>query len=167
MDGQTWLLLTDYASKYRISVSTLRRRIKSHQIPFRFENGKYLLLDDSSEEQNVSSVMAKTENIATDVRTEPIYSIPMRSLDFTEKKSESKTAEAKLEEISSKDVSNFSAASKLVNELKAAYMQTLQEKDLQNINLKREISDLKTLVRVLEEDNDRMRSLLGFKIPNS
>jgi hypothetical protein len=167
MDGQNWLLLTDYASKHRISVSTLRRRIKSHQIPFRFENGKYLLLDNDSEsaeqnsEKNIGSIMSKTENITSDVRTQPAYSIPMNSLDFTE----SKSAENKSEE--AKDASSFSAATKLLNEMKRAYSQQLHEKDQQMINLKREISDLKTLVRVLEEDNDRMRSLLGFKIPNT
>lgn len=134
MDAQNWLLLTDYASKYRISVSTLRRRIKSHQIPFRFENGKYFLLD---------------EQTPSNVSTEVMSAAPLKDLDFKESNQ------------------SFSAATKLLNELKAAYTAQLNEKEQQLVSLKEEVTDLKMLVRVLEEDNDRMRTLLGFKIPNS
>lgn len=59
-----------------------------------------------------------------------------------------------------KDEPILTAANKLLNELKKAYTQILQEKEEQIFQLKDEVSDLKTLVRVLESENDRLR---GFK----
>lgn len=169
MDSQNWLLLTDYASKYRISVSTLRRRIKSHQIPFRFENGKYFLIDAApdvtSEANSVGAIVGKAETALANrpQSTEPMMALPLKDLDLPE----TKLAEAELEEVAAKDGPIMSTATKLLNELKHAYMNILHEKEEQMIQLKEEVSDLKTLVRVLEEDNDRLRSLLGFKNPNN
>jgi hypothetical protein len=40
-----WISLMDYAMKKGVSLSTLRRHIKSNKIPFKLENGRYLLLD--------------------------------------------------------------------------------------------------------------------------
>jgi len=40
----TWIPLMDYAMKSGVSLSTLRRYIKANKIPFRIENGRYLLL---------------------------------------------------------------------------------------------------------------------------
>ena len=42
-----YLSLTDYASKYKISISTLRRKIKANQLPYKLENGRYLLMDEN------------------------------------------------------------------------------------------------------------------------
>ncbi|MCM2279975.1 MAG: hypothetical protein NDJ89_18030 [Oligoflexia bacterium] len=38
-----WIPLMDYAIQEGISLSTLRRHIKAHKIPFKVENGRYLL----------------------------------------------------------------------------------------------------------------------------
>lgn len=40
-----WLSLTEYSHKYSVSLSTLRRRIKSNKIEFVFNHGKYFLPD--------------------------------------------------------------------------------------------------------------------------
>jgi regulator of replication initiation timing len=40
-------------------------------------------------------------------------------------------------------------------------MNVLQEKEEQLIQLKEEVSDLKTLVRVLEDENERLRRILS------
>lgn len=122
MTAGQWLLLTDYASKYRISVSTLRRRIKAGQIQHRLEHGKYYLFDDA--------------NFGAG-ETAPLI--------------------AQGEESSQQDEPIISTATKLLNELKRAYMNILQEKEEQIIQLKEEVTDLKTLVRVLEDDNERLR----------
>ena len=42
-DG-SWLPLIEYSIKSGLSLSTLRRRIKSNSIPFKLEHGKYLVL---------------------------------------------------------------------------------------------------------------------------
>ena len=47
-----------------------------------------------------------------------------------------------------------------IEQLKRAYSNILQEKEEQLLQLKEEVVDLKTLVRVLESDNDRMRGIL-------
>lgn len=130
MQIESWLRLTDYANKYNISVSTLRRRIKNGSLPFRFDDGKYLIRDAQPK---------LVENAA-----EPFVEQP----------------EA-LEQEEMKDIEEpiLSSANQLLSELKRAYMNILHEKEEQIIQLKEEVSDLKTLVRVLEEDNERLRRI--------
>ncbi|MBK7845673.1 MAG: hypothetical protein IPJ71_18710 [Bdellovibrionales bacterium] len=45
MIGPEWISLNDYSSKYKVSVSTLRRRIKEDAAEYNLENGKYWLKD--------------------------------------------------------------------------------------------------------------------------
>src|SRR5688572_6376945 len=45
-----WLPLVDYSNKYRISISTLRRRIKLESIPFKLDSGKYFIIDESPDQ---------------------------------------------------------------------------------------------------------------------
>lgn len=176
MDAENWLLLTDYASKYRISVSTLRRRIKSHQIPFRFEHGKYLILDHAAPEAEMPSVANVMKPAETHFKSAPqtfaAEAAPIQQTAAVSKASvhtlpETQKAEVELEEVAGKDGPLISTATKLLNELKRAYMNILQEKEGQMLDLKREVSDLKTLVRVLEDENQRLNSLLGFRNPLS
>lgn len=42
-----WIELTEFADRYGVSMSTLRRRIRARQIAFRMEKGKYLVQDSS------------------------------------------------------------------------------------------------------------------------
>lgn len=139
----TWLLLTDFASKYRISVSTLRRRIKAGSQPYRFEGGRYYLPDQlgvntyedtASEEQFVPRV-AEPPPKAND-KPQTAASILAASM-------------------TANDEPLITTTSKLLNELKQAYTLILHEKEEQIVYLKEEIADLKTLVRVLESENAR------------
>jgi hypothetical protein len=50
----------------------------------------------------------------------------------------------------------LTAANRLLTELKKAYTLILSEKEEQILDLKGEVSDLKTLVRVLESENERL-----------
>jgi hypothetical protein len=43
-----WLDISEYASKYGVSESTLRRRIRSKTIEHKMERGKYMLQDSSA-----------------------------------------------------------------------------------------------------------------------
>lgn len=47
MQTPHWLSLANYSSKYSVSVSTLRRRIKNEVIDFKLHDGKYFLLDSA------------------------------------------------------------------------------------------------------------------------
>src|SRR5690242_17272774 len=50
-----WISLMDYAMKTGLSLSTLRRYIKAKKVPYRVENGRYLLLEPHlSETQGAS-----------------------------------------------------------------------------------------------------------------
>ena len=143
MQLDNWLSLTDYSHKYRVSISTLRRRIKTSEINFRKEHGKYLLKDepniDPAIDQDIRFGMGATSQTAED------HNDPM--------------LERFREEVASREGTEpvISTATKLLNELKRAYMNILQEKEEQIVLLKDEVSDLKTLVRVLEQDNERLR----------
>lgn len=133
----TWLPLTDYSSKYKVSVSTLRRRIKTEDICFRLDDGKYFIIDepiDSQAKGHRPSLTSDSQTFSTG-------------------------SESALKSDISKDLA-MEVANKLLSELKRAYTQILAEKEEQMLLLKEEVSDLKTLVRVLESENDRLK---GFK----
>ena len=177
MQAGQWLALTDYASKYRVSVSTLRRRIKGGQLEHRFEEGKYLLLDEAPSFIDHMPVHQHASNDLAAQRPAAVESIPLRlknelkmgDMDFVESSFSAPApmkanVEQKVTSSSSADEPILSSATRLVNELKRAYMSILHEKEVQLIQLKEEVSDLKTLVRVLEDDNDRMR---GERTPRS
>jgi hypothetical protein len=155
--GENWLLLTDYASKYRISVSTLRRRIKGNHVPFKFEDGRYLLVDEAPQNPEPESHMQN----AFAAQPAPLRQVGKlnhlhQASEFSSNASISESETA----ASAGGEPIISTATRLLNELKRAYMNILQEKEEQLIQVKEEVSDLKTLVRVLESDNDRMRRVL-------
>jgi hypothetical protein len=179
MNTEQWLLLTDYASKYRVSVSTLRRRIKHSQINFRFDAGKYYISDVSprSAESEVAGGNLTFPGIRPfTVQAAPIIQEAEDRLRQLRENQESKLTTHSADNDQGRDPSGYSTpasvqhdneepiistATRLLTELKRAYMNILHEKEEQMIQLKEEVSDLKTLVRVLESDNDRMRKILS------
>lgn len=124
-----WLSLAEYSMKHNVSVSTLRRKIKSTEIDFRLDDGKYFILDE-----------------VTQTEEKP-----------PEQHRPSLKSEATQEKTSSDGESVITAANRLLADLKKAYTQVLQDKENQILSLREEISDLKTLVKVLESENDRLR----------
>ena len=52
----------------------------------------------------------------------------------------------------------LTAAQEMLGELKKAYRVILQEKEEQVLLLKDEVADLRTLVGVLEEENERLKN---------
>lgn len=125
----TWLPLTEYSSKYQVSISTLRRRIKTESIKFQFKDGRYLIFDEPQEHRPSLMTMAPPKTTETASNFEAV----------------------------SEEEPILNAANRLLNELKKAYTQILQEKEEQILHLKEEVSDLKTLVRVLESENERLK----------
>ena len=137
-----WLILTDYAAKYRVSVSTLRRKIKNSEVRFRFEHGKYFVPDVPLEQLNEENSPPAPSPAAA--RVAPELGI----------------------EIKNSDEPVLNSATKVLNEIKKAYAQVLSEKESQIISLREEVSDLKTLIKVLESENTRLSQLLGRE-PNA
>lgn len=141
------LLLTDYASKYRVSVSTLRRRIKAGTQPYRFEGGRYYLPDQVTSEEPVGSVSTfstAAPSVSSSGSSPGARPVPAQS-----------AASVLAASMTPKDEPLITTTSKLLNELKQAYTLILHEKEEQIVYLKEEIADLKTLVRVLESENAR------------
>jgi hypothetical protein len=132
-----WLSLTEYSNKHKVSISTLRRKIKSTEIEFRLDEGRYMILD--SDEQNA------------------IEAAPPGSVSLSEQHRPSLKSDAFHETTKESGESVITAANRLLADLKKAYTQVLQDKEEQISNLREEISDLKTLIKVLESENDRLR----------
>lgn len=115
MSTSNWLPLNEYSAKYKISLSTLRRRIKSKEVESRFEAGKYWLSDRPTAKHS---------------RVRP------EEIELTRE---------------------HESSDELMAEIKRAYVSVLHEKEEQIMQLKEEIVDLKTLVKVLEGDNERLK----------
>lgn len=159
---ERWLLLTDYASKYRVSVSTLRRRIKAGSQRHRFESGKYYLPDeaivlhpgdavpDMSHTDAAKNIAPPPTCIAQTPALPSPVNIPMNIAPSSFSAVTASPGSSAMEE------PLITTTSKLLNELKQAYTLILHEKEDQIMHLREEIADLKTLVRVLESENARL-----------
>lgn len=135
----SWLALTEYSNKYRISVSTLRRRIKSGVLEHLYEEGKYLLRDEP---------LSKQKEKAANLSEEKEEKAPIQNQELQDKDILSEVTEGAL----------FDSANKLIAEIKKAYMLILQEKEEQILQLKKEVVDYTTLVSALEEENERLKN---------
>ena len=62
----TWIDLTEFSTKYGVSTSTLRRRIRAKTIAFKLEKGKYLL-KDSQETMNSAPLFSRIHNMGAPV----------------------------------------------------------------------------------------------------
>ncbi len=124
-----WLALTDFSTKYSVSISTLRRRIKDKSIEFKLEDGKYLILDEQ---------LAKNTSGRKPIQIE---AQPVRNTN---------------PEFNMEVVKNNNLAQALIDEIKRAYTQVLHEKEAHIFQLREEIADLKTLVKVLEHEVNRL-----------
>lgn len=140
--SEQWLPITEYSIKHKVSVSTLRRKIKANEIKFSFSEGKYLLLDEP--------MMTPPNH-----RPSPIsdQGLNQKSVTVTAAEPQAAVLQASTGNL---DGPILTAANKLLVELKRAYTQILQEKEEQILHLKEEAADLKTLVRVLESENERL-----------
>ncbi len=148
VNSATWLSLTDYSTKYRVSVSTLRRRIKSNDVPFEFRDGKYLLKDKAQS-------LHRWHRPSLDICDEEIVAKHRPSLEQNKKE---ESAPAVLE-----------TANRMINELKSAYDLALKEKQEQILSLKGELVGLRTLVSVLESENGKLKKAKlesAFSLPH-
>ncbi len=143
----SWLALTEYSTKYHVSISTLRRRIKADDIRYRFEDGKYLILDEMPKklEQAGPHRPSLTSDVTLDSASPVSRETEIQAISVHQN---NETGESVL-----------TAANKLLIDLKKAYTQILQEKEEQIMYLKEEIIDLRTLVKVLESENHRLHDI--------
>ncbi len=148
---QGWLPLNEYSIKYRISLSTLRRRIRNNEIKFRFDDGKYWLQDaPTSKHMRIqfknTPVVSDAYNTQTESSVLPeIMQLPPN--------------------ITSNESPLLVESHDMLKEIKDAFIKVLQEKEEQILSLNEETADLKTLVRMLEIENERLKANLMESVP--
>lgn len=170
-----WLSLSEYSKKYDVSVSTLRRRIKQLACEFVFEEGRYELRDRPLEEHETTSQQKAIDLSAppqdqTGLKStyQPTHLAAVPSLGsvrerFSAPQPTNKppdVVQAPAAESRPSSQSSVLDPSVLVAELKKAYSMILSEKEEQIVTLKEEVADLRTLVRVLEESNQQLKTSL-------
>lgn len=159
-----WLPLNDYSSKYGISLSTLRRRIKAGMLEVNLEKGKYFIKDAPGakhapirepivkvREASVTSHQAggpKGLNSQMPTLEQVMSSHQQFAVPSQESRPEVDTQKHGV------------VTQEIFQELKKAYSKVLSEKEEQIIHLREEINDLKTLVRVFEQENERLKRAL-------
>ena len=72
MEASHWLSLANYSSKYSVSISTLRRRIKTEAVDFKLHDGKYFLLDSAPPVHEDKIVLAAAPRAPTASEEEPV-----------------------------------------------------------------------------------------------
>lgn len=120
----------EYSNSYRVSLSTLRRRIKAGEIEYKFSDGKYLIKDGPLTVTSTPEAVAPPSSV---------------------------NAQESAVKVTPDQNQFWQTTQGLLNEIKKAYSLILQEKEEQILQLKEEVADLKTLVRVLEDDNARLK----------
>ncbi len=155
--AQNWLPLTEYSSKYQVSISTLRRRIKTEDIKYQFADGRYLILDQPQEHRPLP--------VSPSLKKPPVEQSPVWASSAAPTPSSPSTFVQSFDQVAipaspqvNTDEPILTAANRLLTELKKAYTQILHEKEEQILHLKEEQADLKTLIRVLEAENERLSS---------
>jgi len=135
-DG-TWLPLTEYAVRSGISLSTIRRKIKNNSIQHRLEKGRYLILFRSDEVESLLPEISEEIDVKPHVAPPP------------------STKEESMVEDKSWGLPIVQSAVKILND---AFERTLKEKDeriklleKRNAELEANLTELRTLVRILEE----------------
>ncbi len=128
----SWLPIIEYSVRTGMSLSTIRRKIKSNKISYKLENGKYLILFDEKGpvfENKMTVEVPKREEVVREIKKEKVESMPV--------------------------------VEKSVVLLGDAFEQVLREKDKhirllekRNAELEDRLSELKLLVQVLEEKYD-------------
>lgn len=137
----TWLPLTEYSVKSGISLSTIRRKIKSNNIQFRLENGRYLIL---FQDRVGSNPRSNQQSSSTDFARGPEKMAPRPVANL----------ERRLAILPNSTLEGDESVHMLVD----AFEHALKEKDerIQHLeklvaDLDERINELRLLVRVLEE----------------
>jgi hypothetical protein len=88
-----WLPLMVYAMRRGVSLSTLRRHIKSNKIQYRVENGRYLLFDDSASEDTLTMFAPQA---APEPEPSPVAPDRLHKLEHDLRKAQEEIAELKM-----------------------------------------------------------------------
>ena len=172
-----WLPLIEYSVKSGVSLSTIRRKIKSNTIRYRLEKGRYLIL--FNEMNNLAARQPQTAP-SSDIgvwQDEPLHRLDSAARDQAGSREpafrsnetsfrpdpvrgpiNSRLREELLEEDAEERTSDLLFAERAVKMVSEAFEHALKEKDERirllekaNKDLDDRLSELRTLVRVLED----------------
>jgi len=178
------LSLTEYSAKYKVSISTLRRRIKKDEVEFVQESGKYILPDVPYDVLLQKDTAPHTgQSSFVEVNDEPYSAAPPQKRQFVDQDAlidsdngaylkplgldlsfaaQEQTETASVEPA----LTDKGVATELV-ELKKAYTKVLSEKESQIIQLKQHIVDLQTLNKALENEAERLSTAVDAPMKTS
>lgn len=71
LENEKWIPLVDFSVQKGISLSTLRRYIKSNKIPWKLMEGRYLVMDDGSFNTSRSDAKAAAEIAHASTQSSP------------------------------------------------------------------------------------------------
>lgn len=133
-----WLPLTEYSVRSGVSLSTIRRKIKTNSIQFRLEKGRYLILFEGTSTANEAQAPSEPARV----------SLPERKIEKPKPTTETVAA----------SVMSDSSDKGAVRMISDAFEHALHEKEerirlLEQVNqeLQDQVNELRLLVRVLEE----------------
>lgn len=156
------LSLTEYSNKYHMSISTLRRRIRTGQFPFSIKFGKYFLEDQSPAILGKLKVTPQSNTKKTDFNKKKIISKAAKNKPVDscvpEKQWEEREKNIKKDPFSILPQKS-SLLDKLMDSQKELCSQ-IERKDLRINEQQNQIADLNTLVALLEKENKELKSLL-------
>ena len=159
-----WLSLAEYSSKYCVSISTLRRRIRAGQLSFSLKFGKYFLKDQSPVSLKKIKVY-KADNQKKYSQDEKQNVSELKSSDKA--LSVPKTADKELfvkgpgntKKASPVSLPESSLFNKLMESQKAFHRQ-IEQREMKINELQDKVMDLSTLVTLLEKENKELKALL-------
>lgn len=130
-----WIDITEYATKYGVSASTLRRRIRGNSINYKMEKGKYLLMDTA---QALSSAPLFSRIRPGQIRQSiaPANQVPIHRAHLAD------VHDPVADMMASGQVSSNAVSASEYNRVV-----------MENRKLKSQIEELETLVKVLEAEN--------------
>ncbi len=141
-----WIPLVDYSNKYSISVSTLRRRIKSKSLEFKLDGGKYFILDEPLVKKSPGRRSKVEKFLPTYFENEEVNPVSTILSDDTPS-----SVLPPQDAPGSPPGATFSAVEE------ESCKEQLDEKDSVIFDLQKQIADLKTLVSILESEIERLK----------
>lgn len=152
-DEGTWVPLIEYSIKSGLSLSTIRRKIKSNSIPYRLDKGKYFILfSNGTGAPEVPAVNAGTRQVA-----EPR---PVISPRYTDRKLTANESEASFEtpKVPYRPIHKPEPVAPHADFSFERLMQEKEERirllEKRNSEMAERINELQLLIKVLEEKYD-------------
>ncbi len=184
-----WLSLNEYSNKYKVSISTLRRRLRQGQLSYQVKSGKYFLKDmafsqalashsamstspvsakkpacgaSSAPSHHISHHISHRTSHRTSHMPSSIYEKETAKKTFTVKQPVQSLVRKPVTQTLKKPLLKESQDSSFylkILEFQKDFLHKLDKKDQKIAFLQEQIGDLQTLVALLEKENKQLKLL--------